>query len=129
MKPKPLTAPVKADCNVERLTADCVHGTESCKCAKLDSDQVRVASIEGGFNYLSCLLEKQVGKHLNSDTTRCEAAGVKTYSTDAKGTRLTKALKCPASIVVMQQFCKLQSRVQFPSGALPIKGLITQLEE
>lgn len=57
MKSKPLTALAKAGVSVERLAADCVHGTGSCKCARLDSDQVRAASIEGGFHYLICSLD------------------------------------------------------------------------
>ena len=57
MKSKPLTSFGKLDDCVERLPGDRVHGTETGRCAKLDSDQVRVASIEDGFNYLICSLD------------------------------------------------------------------------
>lgn len=57
MKPKPLIALAKASCNVERPAADCIHGAESCRRAKLDSDQIRAASAEGGFRYLIYLLD------------------------------------------------------------------------
>lgn len=57
MKPKPLIALAKVSCNVERLPADCIHGTESRKCARLDSDQVRASSTEGVVDYLICSLD------------------------------------------------------------------------
>ena len=57
MKSKPLIELVKTGYNVERLLRDHVHGMETEQCAKLDSDQVRVASIEGGIHYLICSLD------------------------------------------------------------------------
>ncbi len=57
MKSKPLALFGKPGNCVERLLGDYVHGMETGQCAKLDSDQVRVASIEGGFNYLICSLD------------------------------------------------------------------------
>lgn len=49
-KPKPLIALVKASCNVERLPMDCIHGAESWKRERLDSDQVGVSSAKGVVN-------------------------------------------------------------------------------
>jgi len=57
MKPKPLMLFAKASSYVYGPTIESVHGTESCRCAKLDSDQVRVASIEGELSYLICSLD------------------------------------------------------------------------
>ena len=114
MKSKPLASFGKLDDCVERLFGDCVHGTETVQCAKLDSDQVRVASIEGGFNYLSCLFEKQVGKHLNSYQARCARFRKKHR---CKGTRRTKALSLRGRAAVARQAHNLEVAGSNPAPA------------